>query len=237
MDTLVSSRDSFGAWQSTQATILTLRALLAQHERQRSRPSGEVQVLVDGREQKRLRITPDGADSHRLDLSPHAARGRHRVALRFVGTGNLQYHLVGRFWLPRGTTQKAESEGTLAIDTTFDRIRVKAGEPVKLAVEVRNRSTRAADMPLVALALPPGFIVDDMPLTALVQGRQVDKVQRVGGQALLYLSKLGGGQTLRFTLPLRSRYPLRVQARPSVVYEYYRPENRAESAPQILSVL
>jgi hypothetical protein len=62
-------------------------------------------------------------------------------------------------------------------------------------------------------------------------------VQRVGSRALLYLSKLGSGDQLRFSVRLTGKYPLRVQARPSLVYEYYRPENRSESAPRVLQVM
>ena len=36
---------------------------------------------------------------------------------------------------------------------------------------------------------------------------------------------------------LGGRFPVDVQARPSTVYEYYQPENRAESRPQRVRVL
>ncbi len=44
-------------------------------------------------------------------------------------------------------------------------------------------------------------------------------------------------QSMRFSLNLTSKYPLRVQARPSVIYEYYKPENRAQSRATTLQVL
>ena len=68
---------------------------------------------------------------------------------------------------------------------------------------------------------------------SLVSGRrEVSKVQRRGNRALLYLDRLRGGQSLEFSLLLKSKYPLKVQARPSVIYEYYKPENRSESRPR-----
>jgi len=36
---------------------------------------------------------------------------------------------------------------------------------------------------------------------------------------------------------LRAKYPLRVQTPPSAVYEYYQPQNRAESKPEVLEAL
>jgi hypothetical protein len=236
LDTLVASKDSFGSWHSTQATILSLQALLLQHRRSRSRAHGTVQVLVDGRPRGRVTLREGQDEAHRLDLTPWARAGRHRVSLRFSGEGNLQYQLVGRYWLRRGR-RAAKSRGTLVIATRFDRHKLRRGQPLRLGVEVRNLSPRGVDMPLVSLALPPGFAVEERALTALVGRGTVSKVQRVGNRALLYLTRLEPGQFLRFGVRLRGRYPLRVQARPSVVYEYYRPENRGESQPRVLQVM
>ena len=240
VDTLVASKDRRGAWHSTQATILSLRALLLQQRRTRSRPHGAVQVLVDGKLRRTLRLRRGEDRAHRLDLTPFAATaGDHRVALRFTGQGSLQYHLVNRYWLPHqaGGGAAPRPTGSLDIATRYDRRSVKTGQPLRLTVELRNRGKTRVQMPLVSLALPPGLDLNSGALEALVTAGKVSKVQRVGNRALLYLTRLKARQTLRLTLGLRSRYPLRVQARPSVIYEYYRPENRAQTPPQLLQVL
>jgi len=78
-------------------------------------------------------------------------------------------------------------------------------------------------------------VVED-DLTWLVSNSKVDKLQRVGDRALLYMTRLGRKKHLRFTVRLRARFPAAVQLRPSVVYEYYQPENRATSRPLALRV-
>jgi hypothetical protein len=238
IDTIVASKDSFGSWYSTQATILSLRALLLQQQRNRSRPEGKVQILVDGRQRGSVKLV--GRDrAHQIDLTPYARSGRHQVALRFAGRGNVQYQLVGRYWLPRRRTRTPARTPVrkLAIQTYFDRQQVKRGGKLRLNVVVRNNSLSKVEMPLVTLALPPGFAIHEKDLTSLVRRGRADKVQRVGSRALIYLTKLRGNQRIHFSVGLRGKYPLRVQARPSVVYEYYRPENRAESRPRTLRVL
>jgi len=236
VDTLVASKDSFGSWHSTQATILSLRALLLQQEMTRDRPAGEVQVLVDGQLHRRVKIEGDRDTSHQLDLTAGLGRGRHRVALRFSGKGNLQYHLAGRYWMPRAAPGPV-APSTFALTTRYNRQQVRQGEQIQLHVEVKNRSRRRVEMPLVSVSLPPGFTLQEDGLTDLVKAGKVDKVQRLGNQAVLYLTRMPARGALRFALDLRARYPLRVQARSSTVYEYYRPENRVESPPQRLSVL
>ena len=235
VSTLLAHKDSVGSWHSTQATILTLRTLILRQERFRSSVRGVAEVLVDGKVRRTVRLNPRRLTAHRLDLSRWAGRGRHRVDLRFRGKGTLQYHLTSRYWLPRGKQRKATS-GTLSMATSLDRAELKAGQRARLRVDVRNRATAAVDMLLVDLALPPAFTVEEDDLTRLVDQGQVDKLQRVGNRALLYLTKLGGGKRLSFSVSLRARFPARVQLRPSVVYEYYRPENRAQSRARVVRV-
>jgi hypothetical protein len=235
LDALHASKDQFGIWHSTQATILALRALLLQQERVRSRPEGEVQVLVNGRERARLKLEARASTLQRLDLS-HYARNDSKVDLRFAGKGNVQYHLVSRSWIRRRGRAPARPRGTLGIVTRFSRSKMTPGKKVQLDVVVVNHDRKRVNMPLVSVALPPGFEVAEEDLLQLVGRRRVEKVQRVGNRALLYLSSLGRGERQRYRIHLTSKHPLRVQARPSVIYEYYRPENRAESAPRTLLV-
>ena len=232
IETLVAAKDSRGAWHSTQATILSLRAILA-HQRTAQPPRGTLEVLVDGRPQQRLRL--DGVDRvHHLALAEAAATGEHRVTLRFAGRGAAQYQLVARYWEPRSGEQPA---GALAISTALDRARLRTGQAATLAVQIANRSQRAIPMPLVSVGLPPGLELDPEALGALVRARQIEKAQHRGDHAVLYLGELPARRTLRFTLRLDARFPLRVQARPSSVYEYYQPEHRAESRPLRVEVL
>ena len=238
VDALVASRDPRGSWHSTQATILSLRALLTQHHKQRLISGGAVAVLVDGRARGSVTLDPRQDITRSLDLTPFVGAGRHRVILRFSGTGEVQYHLVGRYWLPREEHRaRARVRASLSIATTFHPSkRIKVSHPVRLDVTVGNRGRASVPMPLVSLALPPGFAVQERDFTRLVDSRVVSKVQRLGDRAILYLTRLGANKTLSFSVGLRGKYPLRVQSRPAVVYEYYRPENRARSSAHLLEV-
>ena len=237
LDTLVANKDSMGSWHSTQATILTLRAMILQQERFRSIVQGRVEVLVDGKVRHAVQIKPHRLTAHRLDLTGFAGRGRHRVGLRFVGKGDLQYHLTGRYWLPRlAGARPRKPSGPLSIRTSLKLREVRTGQQTRLLVDVHNNGKTAVNMPLVDLALPPAFSVEEEDLTWLVTHKRVDKLQRIGDRALLYLTRLGPGQRLAIPVRLRARFPARVQVRPSVVYEYYRPENRAQSRPMMLRV-
>ncbi len=236
--TLISGRDPHGSWHSTQATIVALRALLMASRRGSSRPQGRVRVLVDGRGRTSLSLKAEDR-GHRIDLTPYVRSGRHRVSLQFSGSGTLQYHLVSRYWLPHKKHKPRSRPGGsgLAITTKYNRVTMKRGDAVWLKLEVKNLSRQTVEAPLVTVSLPPGFTVDENCFTALVSRGKVEKVQRTGNRAILYLSRLKGHGRLVVEVKLRAKYPLKVQVRPSVVYQYYRPENRAKSQPHLLQVL
>lgn len=221
---LIGQRGRFGAWSTTQATVLGLRALLL--DRHGSLPRGRLEVLVAGKTVKTLRLAGREDRVQVVDLTHVAATpGRHEIALRFHGKGRLLYRLVGSYWLPRDGLRAKNA--TLGIAAHYDRATLRAGEAVKLTLKLQNSGKRAVAMPLVSLPLPPGFDLAPNAIERLVAGTLVSKVQQRGSQLVLYLERLEAGAKHHLALSLRPRFPLTVQARQPLIYEYYRPENRA----------
>jgi hypothetical protein len=58
-----------------------------------------------------------------------------------------------------------------------------------------------------------------------------------GNQVILYLRQLSNETPFQFTCTFRAKYPLRVQTPTSAAYEYYQPQNRAESKPVTLQAI
>ena len=158
------------------------------------------------------------------------------MKLRLAGAGHVPYQLATRFWLPAGAGGAPATNQSLEIGTRLERVQLRPGEETGLEVRVRNRSARVIPMPLIDVALPPGVEIDEAKLLELAASRVVEKVQRIDQRALFYLEELRPGKELKLRVGLRGKSPLQVTLRPSTVYEYYRPENRAESGAQKLVV-
>ena len=71
----------------------------------------------------------------------------------------------------------------------------------------------------------------------VTQNAQIAKFEVTGNQVILYLRELSNVTPFQFNYALRAKYPLRVQTPLSSVYEYYQPQNRAESRSVILQAL
>jgi hypothetical protein len=78
--------------------------------------------------------------------------------------------------------------------------------------------------------------VDTGAFETMQQNGQVAKFDVTGNQVILYLRELSKSTPFQFNYSLRAKYPLRVQSPPSAAYEYYQPQNRAQTQPVELQV-
>ena len=233
---LLGNKDTFGNWYSTQATILSLKALLSYGGHTPNKGKGTITVTVDGKAVASLKVDAATDALQALDLPQATVPGRHEVALVFDGTGRLAYQLVGRYFEPRLVNAGDQpSAGELQVATRLDRTHLKMGEGLVEEVRFSSRSG-GVDMPIVTAGLPPGFDVDKEELDRLVKTHVVEKVQQTPRELIFYLTRLEEDHPLAISLHLRSRFPERVQVPPATVYEYYKPEKKAIGAPLTVTV-
>ena len=236
---LVKSKDGAGAWGSTQATILALKALIAGLSSPPQEEKATFTVLINGKEAAQGEVTPLNADVLQLfDLEKHTLTGKNEVALRVQGKTNLMYQIVGRHYDARPEPQAAQP--ALAIDVQYDRTELSTGDVVKATATVRNQSKETANMVIVDLGVPPGFEVNAADFNALVKPNDptapVEKVSVTARQVILYLKNLQPGGTFAIDYTLKPKFPVKVQTPTFAVYEYYTPANRATAKETTLTV-
>jgi hypothetical protein len=226
---LLASKDSFGNWYSTQATILSLKALLTYGEKSGQRAHGTAVVMVDGQEAGRVRIAPDVEALQVIDLPRAALPGEHAIEVRYDGDGAIAYQMVGRWWEPK---HAAQPSADLEVATRVEKSDLKSGGVLVEKVEVTPHGS--LDMPIVTAGLPPGFDVDAEELDKLVKSHIVEKVQHGTRELTFYLTKLD--RPILLELHLTSRFPEKVQLPAPTAYEYYKPERKAAGAPLVVTV-
>ncbi|MBM4046613.1 MAG: hypothetical protein FJ279_15995, partial [Planctomycetes bacterium] len=94
-----------------------------------------------------------------------------------------------------------------------------------------HRGAAPANMIVVELGLPPGFAVDPSAFARLVDSGLLARYELTSDRAVLYVRSVAPRRRIAFRYGLRALRPLRVQVPPARVYEYYYPENRAETLP------
>jgi hypothetical protein len=238
---IASRKDALGNWQSTQATIQSLRALILSQELGGGGDAeGTLEVRINGQPAGTLTIDAKNRDlMQQVVFKPEISAGRQRVELRFRGKGALVYQVVARHHLP--WTGGIVAREPLAIKVEYDRTQLVKDDTVRSKVTIRNQQGADAHQVMVDLGIPPGFDPETVDLDDLVgKGAgslgHLTKYTRTGRQLILYFDGLASSQPVTFSYRLRAKFPVKAVAPASRIYEYYNPEVEAFSPPKNMVV-
>lgn len=230
-----------GTHGSTQATILSMRALLEASSTALGQEfESIITVLANGETVETFHINKENSDVlKQVDLTRLIRPGDNRIQFSQTPSGELPFALVGEYWLPSGEkpAPAANRPEPLQISLEYDRATLPVNDLLHCAVTVKNNESRVVNMAIVDLGIPPGFDVDSTAFESLLQREQIEKFEITGNEVILYLRELSNTKPFKFDYALRARYPLRVQTSSSSVYEYYQPQNRAGSKPVTLKAV
>jgi len=235
---LVSGKDSYGTWHSTQATIQALRALITAERLMKGTGEATVTVTVDGKTHSTMVIDEESSDVLRMiELSSLATPGGHLVELKTESgeageEASFFYRLSGSYWLERGSAPKGGApEEPMRITVRYDRTELAVNDTIGVSATVENLRPLAARMVIVDLGLPPGFTLETDKLDELVASGAVAKYEVAGRQLVVYLEEVEAEKAVTVEYGLRARFPLEAETGEAGVYEYYNPEVKAGAPP------
>jgi uncharacterized protein YfaS (alpha-2-macroglobulin family) len=233
---LIRSKDSFGNWQTTQATVWALKTLLLSLRKSVAETDGTVTVQVNGNQAGSFRITPaDYEVVRQVDARELVHSGENDVRIAFEGKGSALYQIVSKYYLP-WTVVSPPAKELLTIDIDYDRTSLAANDIVTASVRVVNNDPRDCNMVVIDLGLPPGFSVLSEDLDKLVQRKVIQKYTIAARQIIVYLDSLASRKPLDFSYRLRAKFPIKAATPASRVYRYYNPEIEATAEPIALEV-
>ncbi len=244
---LIQQKDSYGTWHSTQATVLTLKALLLSVRKGGEGANATVTISLNGEEADPIQITKDNFDVVQLvSFTDKPVIGENKLRIQVKGKGNLMYQISTRYYLPWDKVPELVAEESLMdIQVTYDRTELAVNDTINVAVRVELKAG-AARQAIVDLGIPPGFEVLSEDLADLVArhsdlptdypGPRFSRFDLTGRQIICYLEGLKAGQPLEFGYRIRARYPIKAQTPPSAAYDYYNPGVNGVSAPMAIEV-
>lgn len=253
---LIQQKDSYGTWHSTQATVLTLKALLLSVRKGGEGADATVTVSLNGEETDPIRVTEENFDVVQMvSFTDRPVHGENRLRIKVEGEGNpstgsgqsLMYQVSTRYYLPWDKVpMPAAGESLVDIDVEYDRIELSVNDTIEVSVRVELKEG-AARQAIVDLGIPPGFEVLSEDLADLVArhsdlppdhaGPKFSRFDLTGRQIIVYLEGLKAGEPLEFGYRIRARYPIKAQTPPSSAYDYYNPGVSGVSAPAAIEVV
>ncbi|MHC4545170.1 MAG: alpha-2-macroglobulin family protein, partial [Planctomycetota bacterium] len=229
---LVKNKDAYGTWQSTQATIQALRAMLMAERGATATANATIELTFNGKKITDLRVDENNSDVMQLvDLKDHTREGNNTITLKFEGEGALLYQVVGRYYLPYPKKVQPHREEPMTIKVEYDRTQLTSDDIINVTATVTNNRRGKAKMIIVDLGLPPGFTLIPDKLNSLVESEIIEKYSTTGRQIIVYLREVAHGKPIEIKYQLLAKYPLKAKTPKSAVYEYYNPEVRVEAEP------
>lgn len=226
-------RTAWGSFGSTQATILSIEALLrAMSTAKQKEDTIHLSVSLNGRPVEDLAIAPEDYEVMRLiSLTSQVKPGTNVVRLSSQSSSDLGVQLAASYWLSE-TTVEADpvDRESLAITVAYNRATLDVNDILTARVTIENRTGSPIPMPLIDLGIPPGFELQIDSIEELVtRARVIARYEVTGNQLILYLQELPPKQPFSLFYRLRAKHPLRVSSPLAAVYDYYNPNVRAET--------
>ncbi len=233
---LITQRDGMGAFHSTQATVLALKALIA----------GTGSIIGEPRERRIEIALPDGtrrdvtipADQaevvKQMDLSEYLSAGGNRLTITERSDTSVGYQVALAYHVP-GIPGEGASE-PLSITMDYDRTELRVGQTVRATASIVNRTGRAAPMVILDLPIPAGFRPVGGDWAKEVASGRIAKYQITPRSVVVYLRQLEPGRPLTLRYQLTATMPVKTNVAPARAYEYYDPDTEGTSAPMRLVV-
>ena len=227
---LVSQRNAFGGFGSTQDTVVALQALTEYATGARADVDLKVSIMA-GEEEKELRIKQDNYDVLQVVEVPID----EEIEISVEGKGEAIAQLVRRFNVP----QAEKGDEILKVNVDYDTTEVEVNDIVNVSVELEFAPPIPMDAGMVVLdiSVPTGFspVVDTI---AQVTEKE-DKIKRydiAGRKVIFYIEDMQPGDRLTFEFDVKAMYPVKAKGTSSQAYSYYKPEIRGETLSSGINV-
>jgi uncharacterized protein YfaS (alpha-2-macroglobulin family) len=208
MNYIAAAKDASGAWGTTQATIMALRALLLATEKGAGDVRGTLEISLDGKPVQKLTLTPDNNDllhqfvfkdieSKRLETTGADSR---TTESKTVDSNTPGTKIAGRPGQAHTVEIRFEGKGGLAyqivgsyfipwdekpgnealsIDVAYDRAHLAQDDLAVATATIKNNLSNSANMVMVDLGIPPGFDLLSEDLQDYVEKSSTRKSERL----------------------------------------------------------
>jgi CD109 antigen len=220
---LVSQRNAYGGYGSTQDTVVALQALTKYCTDARADVDLTVSINAGG-EAKQLRIKQDNFDV--LQVVEVPVNGN--ITINVVGKGEAIAQVVERFNLP----EVEKGEEILKISVNYDTTQVEVNDLVKVSVglEFAPPIPMEAGMVVLDVSVPTGFTPVEESIAQVVKAnKQIKRYEVAGRKVIFYIENMLQGDKIAFSFDVQALYPIKAKGVSSQAYSYYNPDISAET--------
>jgi CD109 antigen len=227
---LVSQRNAYGGYGSTQDTVVTLQALTAYSTEGRADVDLTVSIKGEGID-KKVRITQQNFDVLQMIEVPIGKQ----IEISATGKGEVIGQVVERFNLP----EAEEGDEILKVTVDYDVTQVEVDDLVTVSVKLEFNPPipMEAGMVVLDVSVPTGFTpVTETIAQVLEKEKRIKRYEVAGRKVIFYIENMKPGDKLAFSFQVKALYPVKAKGVTSQAYSYYKPEIRGETLSKDITV-
>lgn len=247
---LTSRRGGYGGFGSTQATILTLKALAQVAKDNKKLTDGQVILSLNGNPILRQDFAATATDILILELTENDLKklkpGANEIRLE-VTKNELPAKIS---WSYHTLQPPSAADCPVKLSTKLDKDKVNEGDTVRLTAVVENTGKESQSMTTAIIGLPAGLsLPEDLkqlqelakPQTPLA-GRDIPEYATIsyyeirGRELVLYWRGLDAGQRVEVPIDLIARVPGSYRGPASRAYLYYGADSKSWNAPLSVTI-
>lgn len=224
---LVSKRNAYGGYGSTQDTVVTLQALTEYATNARSDADLAV-TLKGGGVDKQFKINNTNFDVLQIVEVPVNIQ----IQMTVTGKGDAIGQVVRRFSVPAADTAPAAQ--MLKVDVRYDTTEVAVNDLVKVSVNLAfnplpELNISEAGMIVVDVSIPTGFApVTDSIVAVTKKLPNIKRYDVAGRKVIFYVDNMKPGDKIAFDFQVKALYPVKAKGVTSTAYSYYKPDIKGE---------
>jgi CD109 antigen len=227
---LVSQRNAYGGYGSTQDTVVTLQALTAYSTEGRADVDLTVSIKGEGID-KKVRITQQNFDVLQMIEVPIG----QQIEISAAGKGEVIVQVVERFNLPEA--EKGDEILKVTVDYDVTQVEVDDLVTVSVKLEFNPPIPMEAGMVVLDVSVPTGFTpVTETIAQVLEKEKRIKRYEIAGRKVIFYIENMKPGDKLAFSFKVKALYPVKAKGVTSQAYSYYKPEIRGETLSQDITV-
>ena len=220
---LISKKDPNGTWRSTQATILSLKAL-NELDGKKQLDNQTITVKVNSDEQK-IEIKDNPLEFYQLTFGNLSKENKLNIDIE---KGSAYYEVVEEYYIPYENVNISNDDIEVTVEANNN---LNVNDILEAKVKMINRSSNNIYNGMVTISIPQGFVVDEESLMLLETKGIIEKYETSYTTVNLYLRNFETDQIVDLNVKFRASYPVEITGLSVRAYDYYNPEVEGKSMP------
>ena len=225
---IIQNKDYNGSWNSTQATILALKAINEYNEKS-DISNQKITVMLNG-ESKEIDVGENNLELYELEFSNVDVENKISISMK---KGKLYYEIVKEYYKIYDQSETVDNKLLVEQKITQE---ANVNDIIVQNISLTNLSSEKISNAIVRINIPQGCSVIEESLATLKHKNIIEKYEYNYTTLDLYIRNFEATKNINLEINYRASYPEQITGAAIRAYDYYNPEIEGIGLPLKINV-